>query len=458
MNKKIQSGIKGFLPLFVLLCLMACKKEDSGVGLNLIPDGGNIPYQLTTLDQFTTRSVTEDSLRTDSLSTNILGVMNDPVFGQSRATLICQPMMPENKYDFSSATLDSITLTLNYHRSQVVFGKEEPVYYGNLDDAVNILVYKVAEDLVPENRYFSNYPMSFGDQIGSYSGRFFFFDSVEVVEGGDTFNVAPRLTIKLDDAFGNELISQSSSVFENNENFINYLKGIALVPQMDQPVGAGAFVGIDLDNSNTVMTVYYNGGEKKEFVFTNGSERINLYETVPASVISDQHNGSGSYNETFVQAMAGSKIFIEVNGLDSFITSAENLVINEATLRVKVLSGSSSNIYRVPPRMLLLQPSAADGSNFPIIDFVDQILPDPRLGGISNYGGTFNSEFGGYVFHFNRFLEQLRREYRETGSNNFRGFYLVIPSDYPITPFRAVLDTDGQNGGIEVSIMYTKLN
>jgi len=76
----------------------------------------------------------------------------------------------------------------------------------------------------------------------------------------------------------------------------------------------------------------------------------------------------------------------------------------------------------------------------------------------SNYGGIYDSDIKGYEFHFNRYLQQLVKEYTKTGKSNFNGFYLSIPSDYPVTPYRGVFKMDKNAGDIKVSVTYTKLD
>lgn len=460
MKKELNKYLKGFLPLFVLLGLWSCKKEISEIGVGLRPDGGNINGVQVFIDDIITRTIAEDSLRTDSLSTNILGAINDPIFGESRASLIVQPKMKEVGYDFTSAVLDSLILTLKFDRSQFINGVEQLLVYGNLDDALEIDVYKVAEELIPSNKYYSNNAIALGDKIGTYSGRFYFHDSVEVVIDGDTQMTAPELRIRLDDAFGNEMLSQTSSVYSSQDAFLEYLKGIALVPRMNQQIGKGVIAGFELDQSKAGMKLYYDAGEVKEFIFSTSSEHIGLYDFAsPNPDIISQKSGSGHYNTTYVQAMGGSKVKIDIPGLDSIIEKGEQLVINEAKITVKVDVSAIDAYHNVPYRMLLLIPDPEDGYNYPIIDYIDQIAP-PNIDWLANtnYGGYYESSVGGYTFHFNRHLQSLIEEYNRTGENTFDGFYLLIPSDFPITPARAVLNTDINNKGIEVSVTYTKLN
>lgn len=448
------------MPLFVLLAFAACKKEVTDIGLNLRPDGGVINGTRSEITDIICRTIAEDSLRTDSLSTNIIGSINDVYFGESRASLIVQPLPEELDYDFSSASLDSVILRLKYERSQEVEGIEQILVQGDLNDEVIIDVYKLEDDLDPSIRYYSNQDYTLGTQIGTYSGRFLFYDSVDVKVEDDTIKIAPELSIKLDASFGNEMLAQPVSTYSSNDDFLNFLKGIVLVPRLNHASGDGVIVGVDARNSSSDLTIYYNGDESKRFIFSTSSEVIGKYETInQPAVITNQKSGSGHFNTTYMQAMGGAKVKIDVPGLDSIIEKGEEVAILEAVLRVKVDQSTVDANHKAPARALLLIPDPEDGTNFPFIDFIDDVSPSNFYWlANSNYGGSYDASFAGYEFHFNRHLQSLIKNFNENGVNSFDGFYLLIPSDFPITPTRAVLDTDPLNQGIEVSVTYSKLN
>ena len=237
--------IKGLLPLFFLITLLGCNKEGSDIGVNLRPDGGLINSTTEDFSLITCRTIAEDSVRTDSLNTNILGAINDPEFGTTRASLIIQPRLIENGFDLNGNSIDSAVLTLKFDRSQVLGGVENILTYGNLNSEVEIDVYKLDESLFAETNYYSNFRPTVGNKIGSFKGKFAFFDSVWVKINGDSSRVSPQLTIKLDNTFGQEMLDQPPSTYASGDDFLNYLKGIVLVPKTNLSPGNGAIVGID---------------------------------------------------------------------------------------------------------------------------------------------------------------------------------------------------------------------
>ena len=109
--------VKGLLPLFFLLAFWGCKKESTNVGLELVGDGISKGEKDTTFFASKVRTVESDSLPTSRLPSNILGVVQDPVFGLSKASLVVQPRLKEVGIELAGNTIDSIRFNLNYDLS-----------------------------------------------------------------------------------------------------------------------------------------------------------------------------------------------------------------------------------------------------------------------------------------------------------------------------------------------------
>ena len=88
-NTKLNIKSKGLLPLFFLLVFWGCKKETTDIGVDILGDG-NLNSVEVVLSYISARSVRDDSSRTDNLTSNSLGVINDPIFGMSKSCLIVQ--------------------------------------------------------------------------------------------------------------------------------------------------------------------------------------------------------------------------------------------------------------------------------------------------------------------------------------------------------------------------------
>jgi hypothetical protein len=447
------------MPLFFLAAFAGCNKEGSDIGVNLRPDGGLINSITEEFTQITTRTIAGDSLRTDSLNSNILGAINDPEFGTSRASLVIQPLLDEYGFDLNGNTIDSAVLTLKFDRAQILGGFEKILTYGDLTSEIEIDVYKLDEKLEATTRYYSNFRPALGNKIGSFKGKLNFFDSTWIQISGDSSKVSPQLTIKLDKSFGQEMLDEPASTYSSGENFLEYLKGIVLVPKTTLASGKGAIVGINTRTSNTRLTLHYSDSLTTQIPVGPASERINYYESFNVNGnISAQQNGSGHYNTAYVQAMGGPKVKVNVSEISDLILKGEKMVINEAKITFSIDNSKISSNYAAPYRLLLFAESAEDARPVAFLDYIDAVDPTLQWRDFVNYGGFYDDDVQQYTFHFNRFLQQLIDEYNETGINNFRGFYLSVPSDNPITPARAVLKTNPSLGEVKVSVTYTKLN
>ena len=94
-----------------VMCLCGCKKEIDVIGLNLQDD--DILGADFTEVSISAHSVLEDSLPTKGLINNVVGTINDPVFGQTAAGFCTQFTVSGSNTVFpKQAELDSVVLNL----------------------------------------------------------------------------------------------------------------------------------------------------------------------------------------------------------------------------------------------------------------------------------------------------------------------------------------------------------
>jgi len=105
--------------LFVLL--VSCKKTDSDVGKDILPEEDILGATYCDTASVTAYSVLDDSIRTDesyvgSLA-NLIGSIADPVFGRTDASVFVNLSNPNNTINIgfgSDPKLDSVVLMLAY--------------------------------------------------------------------------------------------------------------------------------------------------------------------------------------------------------------------------------------------------------------------------------------------------------------------------------------------------------
>lgn len=438
----------------IFLAMSGCKESDEQIGLNLRPDGGVIDGIVVDSFNIITRTIAEDSIQTDSLSRNVLGRMNDPVLGVSSAALAFDFSLPEINIDFGvDPTLDSAILT-------IIFEKEIP-HYGDFNTPQDLEVYRLDERLEREFSYSSEYVPRYSDMIGSITTRFDFEDTASWQEEGETITEIGVLRIPLDAAFGNDMLNAEAGVYGSNEAFRDFLNGVFIRSVGNPATGEGGIANVNLLHNNSKLLLYYNDTLTEEFLITSTASRFGHYEVNTPLSIENQFSQTGThFDETYVQSLAGLKTRINIDGLYDLVSDGDPIFINEAKLTFSIKDGSTSDDYPAPERLLLLQPSASDSTNSFIIDLIDVVAPpNQNWVGRTNYGGNLDPANNTYTFHVNRHLQDLLDTYLATGVKKDRGFYLIIPSDNPITASRLVLD-NSQNGPkpkIEFKVTYIKL-
>ncbi len=438
--------IKGLLPLFFLLAFGACKKESTDIGLGLVRDDVIKEAEKIILTQAVCRTVADDSIRTDVLSSGLFGIVNDPILGESKASLIIEPRVAETGSGSVGKVADSTKLILKFDIDQVVGGSPYRLLLGEADAEITFDIYKMGED-IPDSAYNTYRPL-LGDKIGEYTGGFD-FSNKEVVIDEDTFTVTPELILTLDNQLGVDILGLP--MIDNTE-LKTVLKGIVLVPR-EVVSGTGFITAFETKISASRLVVFH---DTTELAIPLGAEskRLNYFETTPSALVDAQLTGSGHFNTTYVQSLSGTKVKVEFPELNDFIKMGDRIVINEAYISFLLEDGSLiEDKFSAPPRLLLY---AVDSVSNQTAFFED--LLDFQLGQTLNYGGTYSASSKSYDFRFNRFLQRLVDDYRRKGVDNFRGFYLRVPTDSPIVPHRAVLGTDTTQQMIKLSVRYTKLN
>jgi len=94
-----------FWTVIALVVFSACKKYNDNIYLNNDGTQGFDGYTFSDSLKISSKTVREDSLKTDSLSQNLVGVLNDPIFGVYRASTFCEFKLPQIDKVISTETL-----------------------------------------------------------------------------------------------------------------------------------------------------------------------------------------------------------------------------------------------------------------------------------------------------------------------------------------------------------------
>lgn len=384
-----------------------------------------------------TYTVREDSLKTDGLAINLLGFVDEPVFGRNAASIYAQFSLPVDNINLgSNLTVDSVVLSLQYAGS-----------YGRFNLPVNLNVYRITDRLYADSAYYSG--RTFGTQttvLGSltnYAPNI--TDSVAHTFPHDTSNHAPQMRIRLDNSFGQDILNQSgSSNVTDNDAFLNYFGGLYIAPDTTKP-GTGMLY-FDLGASESKLSIYYNDTVVNFYIDSRAETVTHFKHNYAGSSVAGVLNSSNPNgdNLVFAQSMAGvkGKVFVP------YIKNLGNIAINKAELEMTVVSdnGNYDNPYQ-----LIANGIDSLGANALL---PDQLISDSYFGGYKTSETDGGTDVVRYKINLARYYQGLVNGKVDTG-------VYVFP-----TPPNREADRVVLGGGtyanpkyrMKLNLTYTKIN
>jgi hypothetical protein len=421
-RKAFLFGVATFLSVSTFF--YSCKNDEERLGLS----GGNDP-DVIVIDTFTvlTRTVPEDSFATHRLSLNILGALNSTTYGKSSADVVVDFGLPDiNNFEFpAGSVLDSAFLVLQYAGTSL--------FDGDLSTTLNINAYELSERVYLDSVYYSNEVFQINPTpISTANTTLNLFDSVSVTFKGDVTKQAPQLRLRLNNTFGNKIVSGSASNFASNIAFKDFIRGIRITAE-NSTLGANGGVAAYLDLLNNVsgIHVYYNDTQSVVFPINDPSAIVSTYKhDFAGTPIETQFNNPADYNTCYLQSMAGSRIRVDIPGLQN-IALDDNYAVVGANIEFTPDGIGVGTGFEEPSRLLFL---ARDSNNQGTL--VVDALNEPLL-----YNGNYNSSEMKYEFNFPRHVQLIQSELKQAGRNINNGFFIRIPADRPITAGRLPVNT-----------------
>lgn len=336
---------------------------------------------------------------TQRLDNYLFGDFEDPLFGNTLATMYTQVRLERSRPDFSDTALDSIVLVLPYDTTNV-YGKIEAETFG-------LEVRRITEAMNNLELYYSN--ISFATDMTPLGSLDFIpsLDSIEVVEFvssnvQDTISFS-HLRVPLSTALGEELLNLDTLTTANDSTWLDYFKGIQIRPTRGTP----GILSFDLNDSRAGIYLYYTEDDtiKRQFHFEvdNASARLSSYEHryegAPVSQFIDNVETSDSL--FFLQGMAGLNTEIEILGLDQ--EKFENIIINKAELELNLKPTDEESRFP-PPDQLILSARNADGT----LQVISDVTLSANSGaGLNIFGGQYDPDTNIYTMNLSAHLQEI---------------------------------------------------
>lgn len=382
------------LLLFFLVLFTSCK-EPTSVGFDIHPQTDRIDIFHTDTVTVQVLTVAEDSIQTSQTLYNLVGSMNDPVFGRVKASFCTQILLPTANVVFpSNILIDSLVLSL-----------EIKSYYGNNKsaDLTTFRVYENGTVIYYDSTYYSNTLLHKKQLLGVRTFRPNVQDSVLI----DGKKYPPVIRIKLDNTLAKRLVEGSAQGhLLNNATFTEFFRG--LIVETDWLMHGGMIYYIDLISNFSNVTLYYrtpDNSQQKTFVFpiNNRAARFNVYEIHRANASSEFLQQLAATNfipvkRLFLQALGSTKIHIHFPTIRN-LARPYPIIVNKAELIFYVdQTDFTSATYPVPAKLTLVKYKPDSTYTF---------LPDNND---PTFGGQYDDKTKSYRFVITRHIQNLVRE------------------------------------------------
>jgi len=305
-----------------LFFLIACEKPKT-IGADIIPSDDMIGVY--SVDTFTLEmeTIQRDSVRTDENPIDMFGNLIDPDFGRISTSWFTQFRMGGNNLYFGdSLSLDSIVLELDLFSG----------FYGNLSDYQAFRIYELDQPLIREAEYYNKDSVSTLSQNNLASHA-----SIGFASNSD---FKTKIQVRLKDELGNKILNATSDQLLNNQNFLEFFKGLyigtqAVTQSSKEP---GAVYYINSNTGNNKLTLYYNGKiggvyyDTLSYSFSVNTDCARFSRIVRTESVSKLYdevlNGDEMYGRQYLltQAGLGLDVFVRIPNLKVLFPATVNRV------------------------------------------------------------------------------------------------------------------------------------
>ena len=392
----------------LLAVLFACNDPDI-IGLDL-PGSARFTITNDSIDNFTIKTVSEDSLRSDESQNLLLGQINDPIFGENKGSFCTQMLLPNNNInEIGGIEVDSVFLTYS------ISG-----HYGDLNESedLEINVYRLSEDIYKDSNYYSD--TSFNYDPNNLVTNYF-------INEGDS-STSSFINIQLDNNFGEMIMNETGgSNMIDNVTFLEFFKGFHV-----EATASNTILYLNPIADKSRFSIYYHeiGGDTAlSFDFDLGGDatRINKFNK------KDINDISPDVNEIFIQSMAGYKAEFDFTNLEEIQTKCLGKSINRVTIDFEAFE---NNDYPPHEKLYLLRENNEGKIVF---------LTDFTIEGEGHFGGEFDNNT--YSFNITRYFVQLLTNDQYTNK-----LYLV-----PVLGSANANRTILNKSKISINIIYTEI-
>lgn len=451
----------------ILYAATSCN-ESTILGQSLVSSSEHVNTLST--DTFTVKAQTyyrpDDSLIANFQTQMEAGaITGDPVFGRTTAITYSQFGLSSPAFTFTGTnpTLDSAVLSYRYAG-----------YYGDSLSQQSYTVYRINDPTFSDTVYYYLHQQIPIDHtplgtvtVSPYSLQ----DSVNV---NGTME-PPELRIKLNSAFGQELMQQSATgAFTNDSAFHKLLNGLALVPD-STTAGRRSIIYLALNSAYTGITVFYHNSttDSLQAYFPFNVQTCAFTEYVRRDYTGSEaamHFGdtTSTQGDSLIYLQSSPGLFANIS--IPYLQNFPNAIINKAELIITQIPDANASAFAAPNYLFLYKyynPTQDSlGYVYDAGAIVNPLTHAVQFSNLSYFDGTKKiitnaqgQQVAQYRINITRDLQHLISNNPSYPEYNY-GFRLVVmdASGQSIDPGRVVLGGgNNANCGIKLHVVYTKI-
>jgi Domain of unknown function (DUF4270) len=298
------------LAFAILVATVACNKSTTFGGDIL--DDQTLNTIFTDTVQVNMRVLPEDSVLTsdpNSIAPFLLcGLIDDPILGQSEATVYAGLQITSLNNDFKTTKLDSVVLYLGVDANGV---------YGDTNKIHEIQVTELDAHPVNGKRYFSDTSIAVSNNVlgtamwlpTPRTGR----SIVDTTSAVRDSAFGAYFSMRLSDDFGKRILGMDSLTLANDTLFWDKVKGIQIKSKT-----AGAMLGLNLnDRTFSRITLYYrkdtaNAPQRVSNIQFVGENKFVHFQTTPSAYVSQRVGNVLTDDVLPLQGLASTRIEVEI--------------------------------------------------------------------------------------------------------------------------------------------------
>lgn len=424
-------SLKAFALCVLGYIVIGCESpDDLGIDLGLSPFASDT----LRLKDVQLQTIKETELRTDNINFQLLGSINDEVFGVSKSTIYSQLGLDGSIEIPASAEGDSVVLKLAYIN-----------YYGDIDAKQDFSVYTLAEPINSSQSYFNTSSVELGEKVGEVKD--FVFTATDGI-----------MEVDVSDLWGKTAF-QGGNSYNIDTAFQNDFYGIAIVPETDFDPKQGAIIYFNLVNLTSNLIAYYHytteEGEREVGEMTlqfqtrvkSFSEFTHNYDGLPVGEYLEEN--STNSDKGFIQAIGGSYVQLQLPEIKQLIDSP-TIVFHKVQLVLPCECDLHDENFRPIP---FLDIKSINGAG--------QLADIPDKSKVY-WVRSYDTGAEAYVFNITNYAQNLLNNYRKDPDFVSYGLALKAIKNEPI-PFSAgrfVAKGSSLNreDGAYLEIFYSKID